>query len=335
MSFFDDLDNLECLSDLSSMSPSPTRSLAELFPRMSTASPAPSTQRSTTLAATVEVPDSPTRTTSQASQSPSQRPARVNPGVMWCFTLNNWEELGQAWEDLKTFLLTSTSISKVVMQTEVGESGTPHIQGVIRFAGRVRPLSALKQFPAAARAHWEKTRNWKASVQYCSAIDKRAEGGELWTRGEVVPKPIKVIEVLRPWQQLVVDIINEEPDDRKVYWFWEPEGGVGKSALTKYLVVRHDALILSGKGADVKHGVVSYKERNNMYPRTVIYDVPRTSLDYVVYSALEEVKNACFFSGKFESNMCVGNCPHLIVFANAPPDMSKLSMDRWVITKIE
>ena len=37
--------------------------------------------------------------------------------------------------------------------------------------------------------------------------------------------------------------------------------------------------------------------------RIVIWDVPRYSLDYINYAAMEEVKNGCFASTKYESEI--------------------------------
>lgn len=69
--------------------------------------------------------------------------------------------------------------------------------------------------------------------------------------------------------------------------------------------------------------------------RIVIWDVPRYSLDYINYAAMEEVKNGCFASTKYESGMCVFRNPHVVVFANAPPDYAKMSKDRWCVFRIE
>jgi len=40
-------------------------------------------------------------------------------------------------------------------------------------------------------------------------------------------------------------------------------------------------------------------------------------------------------SGKYEGSIVDRNPPHLVIFANFPPDQSKLSRDRWFVYKIE
>lgn len=64
----------------------------------------------------------------------------------------------------------------------------------------------------------------------------------------------------------------------------------------------------------------------------MLFGIPRTcTAEYVSYSALEELKDGIFFSGKYESSMVMTNNLHIFVFANFEPDRSKLSKDRWEI----
>lgn len=72
-----------------------------------------------------------------------------------------------------------------------------------------------------------------------------------------------------------------------------------------------------------------------MNSNTIIIDLSRSMEDHVPYEAIEDIKNGIFFSGKYESKMIVRNNPIVIIFANFEPDTSKLSKDRWVITKIK
>ena len=45
--------------------------------------------------------------------------------------------------------------------------------------------------------------------------------------------------------------------------------------------------------------------------------------------SIEEIKNGCFASSKYESKMVIMNSPHILCFANELPDTQKLSRDRW------
>jgi len=79
---------------------------------------------------------------------------------------------------------------------------------------------------------------------------------------------------------------------------------------------------------------VAYNEKRKKYPKIIIFDVPRTHIDYLNYEAIESIKNGCFFSGKYECCQVIMNCPHVLIFANTEPERYKLSSDRWNIVEI-
>ena len=45
-------------------------------------------------------------------------------------------------------------------------------------------------------------------------------------------------------------------------------------------------------------------------------------------AALESIKDMFFYSGKYEGGMVCGPNPHVMVFANEPPEYGILSKDR-------
>jgi hypothetical protein len=200
-----------------------------------------------------------------------------SPAKHWCFTYNNYTDL----EAFHTFCSNSSKIDSFVFQEETGESGTPHLQGYICFITKTRPNSIFKiEYPTI---HWETARNIKHSIAYCQKEETRT--GKIFNKKIPIIRPLKLIKTLRPWQIEVVNIIKTEPDDRTIYWYWDNIGNKGKSALTKYLVVEHNSIILSGKGADMKYGLVKYIEKHGFAPTSVIIDIPRSRLDYVSYTS--------------------------------------------------
>ena len=248
---------------------------------------------------------------------------QISPAKWWSFTLNNYNSSNI--DDL----LNTLNEHKYVFQEETGEQGTPHLQGCVEFKEKLRPLS----LNLPKEMHWTKTRNGKASIKYCCKEETRS--GEIFTNIKL-SKPIKVLKEdnLYDWQKEVIEMIKEEPDDRKCYWYWENKGNRGKSALIKLLCYKYGAIVLSNKASDMKYGIVKYIEKHGAYPEIILIDIPRTSLDYLSYTGLEEVKNGCFFSSKYECEMVIGNSPHLIIFANEGPNITKMSEDRWVIKEI-
>ncbi len=253
---------------------------------------------------------------------------RPSTSIHWCFTYNNYQKC-----DIITVQNTLGRLGRrYVFQEEIGDNGTPHLQGYVAFKNRCRPLT-LNLDP---RIHWEKCRSPTHSVAYCSDPEKRAPNGNVYSKGVKLLKCVKVLDTSKfySWQKRSLATLKKEPNDRTIYWIWEPNGNSGKSAFTKYLVVKESALIVSGKGADIKYGVVSYYEKEGVDPKIIIVDVPRSMLQYISYQAIEEVKNGCFFSSKYESAMFTMNSPHVVIFANEEPDYDKMSSDRWEVFKI-
>jgi len=153
-------------------------------------------------------------------------------------------------------------------------------------------------------------------------------------------KYVKEIEVMYDWQKEITALLLEAPDERTIYWYFEPEGCTGKTTFGKWMYthpedVGGNVLILSGKADNMKHGIINYKEEFKCLPRTVIMNVPRTNLRFLSYTGIEEVKDMFFHSGKYEGGHVCGPEPHLIVFANEPPEAGRVSIDRWKIREIK
>ena len=242
---------------------------------------------------------------------------QISPALRWCFTFNNYSEE----EYSSIVLILQANCSKWIIGKEVGENGTPHLQGFLRFKKKQRPLGVFK---FTTNIHWERTKGTdNENVSYCSK-----EGN---FEGYGIPKPIKIINPDYFWEQEILKIIETEPDDRTIYWYWSKKGNVGKTAFCKYLTVKHEAIALSGKGADVRNGIVEYSKSNGQTPHLVLFPIPRSyNSDYLSYESIENIKDMYFYSGKYEGGMICGNSPHLFIFANDEPNYEKLSEDRWI-----
>lgn len=244
----------------------------------------------------------------------------------WFMTWNNHN-----LDEVRMMATMATDLcTKYRMQEEVGKEGTKHIQGTFEFKKKLR-LSTLKKL-FSDKIHWEITKNSVAAAAYCSK--QETSTGLSWTKG--YPKPVKILEYeqLKDWQLEIDAIIQQEPDDRKIYWYWGPTN-IGKTTFCKYLSVKYGAIPLGGKGADMRNGIVEYRKTNGELPTKIIIPLPKTfNLDYISYDGIETVKDMYFYSGKYEGGCVVGNCPHIFIFANEPPETSKLAQDRWVIREI-
>ena len=186
------------------------------------------------------------------NSSPKSQKKQISPSKRWCFTLNNYTE-----EDISSIVPIFDEICKVgIIGKEIGaESKIPHLQGYLEFIEKRRP----KSLGLTNKIHWEKARGNKSqNVKYCEK-----EGKLLFSKG--LPLPIKLISPDFEWEQKILTEIEQEPDDRTINWCYG-EGNIGKTSFCKYLVVKKGAIVIGGKGADMRNAIVEYKKTNGETP---------------------------------------------------------------------
>lgn len=228
-------------------------------------------------------------------------------------------------------------------QLEVGESGTPHIQAALYFKAP-RTFTAIKK--DLPKVHIEAVRTWKGASIYCQKVKTRdpstigdiqiIEKDDKKEKPKIDVKDPMIGKNKKPWQIKIDTVLDNPPDDRKIYWFVDINGGRGKTTYAKHLALRYSPnfIYLSGKAADVKCGIADMVSKGNN-PNVCVFDYTRSSESYVSYEAIESVKNGFFYSTKYESGQVLFNTPHIIVFSNFAPHLGSLSADRWVIEYID
>ena len=131
--------------------------------------------------------------------APVVKRRRVDPrGYNWFLTWNNYPE---GWKDILGGI---GGLKSYCCQPEVGEDGTPHIQGVLVFRNQ-KLFSTLHR--VAVEIHWEKARNLMACKNYCSKLKTAA--GDCWVKGFSVTVPIKDPlkgKELYEWQREIVEL---------------------------------------------------------------------------------------------------------------------------------
>lgn len=258
------------------------------------------------------------------TKTPSR--TKINPAKKWCFTINNYTA-----SDIEIIKEDCSNVPKLMFQSEIGESGTSHIQGWLEFKTKKRPCSVFK----STKIHWEKMKGSIAqNILYCGKSSSH-DGKLRYCRGSSFPYTGPIIE-LRRWQRLVLGMLNEKPHDRHIYWIWSESGNMGKTTFAKYVFHNvHKTIVTGGKATDMKNGVMTYIKQNDQFPKVVIIDVPRVNRGHFSVAGIEEIKNMFFFSGKYEGGMVSGPIPHVICFANCKPDIDNMSYDRWQIMDLE
>jgi len=284
----------------------------------------------------------------------------------WCFTLNNY-----TFEDVDRITNNATAFDYIVFGKEIGDSGTPHLQGFVSFPNRVRRKLCIEKI---GQAHFTIARHIDNSIKYCKKDGDYVEIGtppkgqgtrsdmetfmtavatgttdmkRLRTEFPLVvakyPKfcydfvqdhlPSKPVELfpLKPWQQALYDSLKHAPDSRSIFFIVDYEGNAGKSWFGHYYCFCNDNAQVLLPG---KKADMSYA----LDPKTrvLFIDAPRSKQgEFLQYDFLEDVKNGYVFSSKYESRVKTLQPCHVVVFMNEDPDMNKLSKDRYVIRRIK
>lgn len=258
--------------------------------------------------------------TNQSSSS-GKSVKRCSSAKSWTMTLNNPKEGDMS--------LLSSCFEKYSGKYILGMEGenfgaTQHVQGYVRLPKRFRPLEKFRDYPLVSKAHWEIARgSMEDNRIYCSK-----EEGEILSN--LVDKEDLIVPEIYGWQLDVIDRLREVPDNRSILWYWSEDGGLGKSALARYLVIKMDAVVCAhGRAADMIYQISSAKIK----PKIVCFDIPLSGAQ-PDFAGLEQIKNGIMASSKYESGMVKMNYPHILVLANFEPFYHKMSEGRFKVTEI-
>lgn len=147
----------------------------------------------------------------------------------------------------------------------------------------------------------------------------------------VAPAPTIQEGEPRGWQLEMNEVLFMDPDDRTIIFVVDEEGGKGKTWFQRWYVSRFPErcqVLSCGKRDDVAHAVDSTKD-------TFLFNIPRGNMEFLNYGLLEMIKDRLVFSPKYESRMKVIEAnPHVVVFSNEAPDMTKMTADRYHVINI-
>ncbi len=136
---------------------------------------------------------------------------------------------------------------------------------------------------------------------------------------------------LRPWQQSLNDLLEEEPDRRTIIFVVDEIGNSGKSWFADWYQQKTGEtcqVLTPGKRADMAYMLP-------MQLRVLFLDAPRAKQsEFIQYDFLEDLKNGRVFSPKYESVMKTYEPMHIVVCMNEEPDRTKLSSDRYKVINI-
>lgn len=285
----------------------------------------------------------------------------------WCFTLNNYnDESQQKVRDL------GAGAEYLVFGRELGDSGTPHLQGFIRFRNRLRFDQVAKLVPGA---HLSVARNVQKAAEYCRKDGDFEEFGALPVRGQGKRSDLDDFKkACRENEISKVEDIRENYSELYMKFpkfcieYWEqhlPKNELTRYPLREWQQVLYNDLerqvdprkiifIVDLTGNTGKSWFCDYvrltKEAVQILTpgrkidmayefhcstKILFMDAPRSKQsDFLLYDFLEDLKNGRLFSTKYESRMKYFNAPHVVVMMNEHPDMTKLSADRYDVRVI-
>lgn len=163
----------------------------------------------------------------------------------WCFTLNNWTEEDEleVWD-----LSTNPDVRYGVVGSEVGEEGTPHLQGYVHFHN---VKSGLYVKMLLGRAHWEpKHGTVKEASDYCKKEDpnywefgnipdsdeeKGNKSRAIWAEQYELAKSGQFEQLdprfYRTWKSIREDFTDYGPETRPTLdnWWYFGKTGCGKT----------------------------------------------------------------------------------------------------------
>lgn len=294
----------------------------------------------------------------------------MSRALHWCFTVNNYTD---ANVDHVSSLVGEGGgdVTFVIFGKEVGESGTPHLQGFISFKTRKRLQQVQTLF--GCNPHLEVSRNVPKSIAYCEkdsdvyefgtrpckagarrdldAFKEDVKAGMLDlksirdTHSEVYAKYtrfcLEYIQDNYPQKVMEDHELREWQEQLKTILDGEPDDR------TVHFVV--DETGNSGKTWFAHWYSQKHENCQVLLPgkksdmafaldstiRVLFVDAPRSKQgDFIQYDFLEDCKNGYVFSNKYESRVKTLSKLHVVVNMNEFPDMGKLSEDRYNIIKV-
>lgn len=298
----------------------------------------------------------------------------MSQSTRWCFTINNptpedhanLNELGSG--------LQRNGLRYLIYGREVGDSGTPHLQGFFISDSRLRLRSVRHLF--GERGHYECARaSSDRAADYCRKDHDFTEFGSIPDKRRSAPSVTDFCD----WVKETPDV-NERDIAVKFPNLWLRYGDrllklmehlieppvLEENPLNEWQKWLHDKLIVEaedrtidfyvdkeggkGKSYFCRWMLSKYPERVQVLSggkrddlacavdiskRIFLFNLPRGGIEYLQYTILEQLKDRIVFSPKFHSTTKVLKyVVHVVVFCNEDPDLTKMTSDRYVINNL-
>jgi len=258
------------------------------------------------------------------SQPPKKKTKRGTQCCVWDFT---WSQ-----ENISTrpsAELLNKECKKWAFQLEEGEGGYKHYQGRISLKVKARLGQVIDMFPKGV--HWSVTSKANCENQFYVLKDETRIEGPWKSTDPYIPKQIRMIKELRPWQKDVLKISGNW-STRDINVIIDPKGNNGKSTLVLWAIANKlgQQLPACNNYKDLMRMAMNVHEATNF--KTLFIDMPRGLNKEKVgamFSAIESIKNGYLWDDRYEFKQKLIDCPAVWVFTNKTFERGDLTDDRW------
>lgn len=178
-------------------------------------------------------------------------------------------------------------------------------------------LETLAEVPTDRMIALEHTTLWFRSKDRCKELAKM-----------ICPPPSIEDGEPRVWQAGLIDGLNSPAPLREVLFYVDEVGNSGKSWIVRKLVTMFPdrvQILGIGRKMDLAYSIDTEKD-------IFIFDIHRGGMEFLQYGIIENLKDRVIYSSKYQSETKIlSKVPHVVVFSNEHPDMTKFSQDRYII----
>lgn len=154
-----------------------------------------------------------------------------------------------------------------------------------------------------------------------------------------LPTPELEFDKFHPWQEEMFHLVLEKPDGRKVTWVYDEVGKTGKTRFAYYMCLTYpekfQIMNNVGKVSDFAKNMQNFQEMG--WDGNVLF--LNLSRDYAdraqIYNCIEMVLDGLITCTKYTGGQIWLQKMKVVVLANFPPTIAKLSFDRWDIYEID
>lgn len=144
--------------------------------------------------------------------------------------------------------------------------------------------------------------------------------------------------ILRNWQKELDAMLEVTPNDRDIVWIYDTVGNTGKSWYSKYKCLMDSAKYrrCSDMGTNRDAATIIEGELKSGWEAWGLFiNLARQCENHSrMYKYMECIKDGSMTTQKYQGKNIEFDEPHIIVFANWPPIVRELSLDRWKIYEI-